>query len=993
MSKRQRNLKHSLEEEKSRVKLYKSGKHWIKSGIKEIKLMQIMGLPIFSNHTSEGPDETQDKGNFVKRNAIKATTIAGGAFTVNMLHNHQAMAASELPITSELSTQSEAVANQNSTELKHASTNENPSNSESVSSEKTQSSEKNDNADSTQSTDSQSDQSNTQSSESVKDQTEQQSESDQSHNDSHSEQSSKQDQSEHNSTTSSESDSKDAKSTASSTNDKSTDAQSQKSTSNSQDQQQSTSSESKVDTNEGQSQKPTQSKDSQTPNNATTSESSSNQNNIVKSESITNQTSYVNERMTHAASESVVTTPVASESTKPANTTKVRAFSRLAVNRLAAAATPTPIAPTTSQVVVDKNNFTDHFTTVGSATFDKNTGIATLTPDASSQKGAISLGTKINSNKSFHFTGKVNLGTRYEGFSPDGVTGGDGIGFAFSPGTLGQIGKEGAALGIGGLNNAFGFKLDSYHNTSQPNASASANKDPANVSGGGAFGAFVTTNSSGVASTYTDSTKTANAAKLTTQPNGTFQDFVIDYNGDTKVMTVTYAGQTWTRNISDWIKASNNTNFSLSMTASTGGARNLQQVQIDSFTYTESATAQVHYVDANTGKEIIPPKTLAGDVDNTVNIDDQQSTITPKGYQLVNVDSTYAPTYNATNKTVKLTNAGQAITIFYKDVKAPTINMTNQTKEINSPITPITVNSTDNGTGTVTNTVTGLPAGLSYDSTSNTITGTPTQLGNNTVTVTSVDQAGNSSSSTFTINVVDTTNPVIDIGNQSNQVFTPINNVTINTSDNSGSTTDTVTGLPPGLTYDPSTKTVSGTPSQLGSYTVTVTSKDASNNTTTKTFTWNIERNAASDSLSNSQSTSTITSTSTSNSTSNSNSISASNSTSTSLSDSKSNSLSASTSTSASTSDSTSASLSGSQSASTSASTSSKLSDSASASTSASDSTSSSTSASDSASTSSSTSASLSGSQSASTSASTSSKLSDSASASTSASDSTSSST
>ncbi|MEJ7419059.1 putative Ig domain-containing protein, partial [Staphylococcus warneri] len=918
MSKRQRNLKHSLEEEKSRVKLYKSGKHWIKSGIKEIKLMQIMGLPIFSNHTSEGPDETQDKGNFVKRNAIKATTIAGGAFTVNMLHNHQAMAASELPITSELSTQSEAVANQNSTELKHASTNENPSNSESVSSEKTQSSEKNDNADSTQSTDSQSDQSNTQSSESVKDQTEQQSESDQSHNDSHSEQSSKQDQSEHNSTTSSESDSKDAKSTTSSTNDKSTDAQSsQKSTSNSQDQQQSTSSKSKVDTNEGQSQSSTQSKDSQTPNNATTSESSSNQNNIVKSESITNQTSYVNERMTHTASESVVTTPVASESTKPANTTKVRAFSRLAVNRLAATS-PTPIAPTTSQVVVDKNNFTDHFTTVGSATFDKNTGIATLTPDVGSQKGAISLGTKIDSNKSFHFTGKVNLGTRYEGFSPDGVTGGDGIGFAFSPGSVGQIGKEGAALGIGGLNNAFGFKLDSYHNTSQPNASASANKDPANVSGGGAFGAFVTTNSSGVASTYTDNTKTANAAKLTTQPNGTFQDFVIDYNGDTKVMTVTYAGQTWTRNISDWIKASKNTNFSLSMTASTGSARNLQQVQIDQFTYTETATAQVHYVDADTGKEIVPPKTLAGDVDNTVNIDDQQSTITPKGYQLVNVDSTYAPTYNATNKTVKLTNAGQAITIFYKDVKAPTINMTNQTKEINSPISPITVNSTDNGTGTVTNTVTGLPAGLSYDSTSNTITGTPTQLGNNTVTVTSVDQAGNSSSSTFTINVVDTTNPVIDIGNQSNQVFTPINNVTINTSDNSGSTTDTVTGLPPGLTYDPSTKTVSGTPSQLGSYTVTVTSKDASNNTTTKTFTWNIERNAASDSLSNSQSTSTITSTSTSNSTSNSNSISASNSTSTSLSDSKSNSLSASTSTSASTSNSTSASLSGSQSASTS---------------------------------------------------------------------------
>jgi TRAP-type uncharacterized transport system substrate-binding protein len=65
-----------------------------------------------------------------------------------------------------------------------------------------------------------------------------------------------------------------------------------------------------------------------------------------------------------------------------------------------------------------------------------------------------------------------------------------------------------------------------------------------------------------------------------------------------------------------WIKASKNTNFSLSMTASTGSARNLQQVQIDQFTYTETATAQVHYVDADTGKEIVPPKTLAGDVDN-----------------------------------------------------------------------------------------------------------------------------------------------------------------------------------------------------------------------------------------------------------------------------------------------------------------------------------------------------------------------------------------
>lgn len=208
----------------------------------------------------------------------------------------------------------------------------------------------------------------------------------------------------------------------------------------------------------------------------------------------------------------------------------------------------------------------------GSATYDPTTGIATLTPDYYSQKGAISLNTRLDSNHSLRFTGKVNLGNRYEGYSPDGVAGGDGIGFSFSPGALGQIGKEGAAVGIGGLNNAFDFKLDRYHNTSTPEADAKAKADPSNVASGGAFGAFVSTDSNGLATT--DATTTA---KLNVQPtNNSFQDFVIDYNGDTKVMTVTYAGQVWTKNLSTWIKNSGSSTFSLSMTASTGGAKNLQ---------------------------------------------------------------------------------------------------------------------------------------------------------------------------------------------------------------------------------------------------------------------------------------------------------------------------------------------------------------------------------------------------------------------------------
>ena len=68
-------------------------------------------------------------------------------------------------------------------------------------------------------------------------------------------------------------------------------------------------------------------------------------------------------------------------------------------------------------------------------------------------------------------------------------------------------------------------------------------------------------------------TEESTAAKLNVQPtDNSFQDFVIDYNGDTKVMTVTYAGQTFTRNLTDWIKQWWY-DVSLSMTASTGGAK------------------------------------------------------------------------------------------------------------------------------------------------------------------------------------------------------------------------------------------------------------------------------------------------------------------------------------------------------------------------------------------------------------------------------------
>ncbi|KEI46775.1 hypothetical protein L086_0109320, partial [Staphylococcus epidermidis UC7032] len=895
MTKKEKDYKKSLEQQKTRVKLYKSGKSWVKASINEIELLKTMGLPFLSKNEIQENATEKTKGHKIKKGAAKTTALVGGAFTFNMLNNHQALAASETPITSEISSNSETVANQNSTTIKNslketvnsASLESNQSNStnKQMSSEVTntaQSSEKDGISQQSSETSSQSSKLNTYAS------------------------------TDHVESTTTNNDN-----TAQQDQNKSSNVTSKSTQSNT------SSSEKSISSNL------TQSIETKATDSLATSEArtSTNQISNLTSTSTSNQSS-------------------------PTSFANLRTFSRFTVLNTMAAPTTTSTTTTSNltsnSVVVNKDNFNEHMNLSGSATYDPKTGIATLTPDAYSQKGAISLNTRLDSNRSFRFTGKVNLGNRYEGYSPDGVTGGDGIGFAFSPGPLGQIGKEGAAVGIGGLNNAFGFKLDTYHNTSTPKSDAKAKADPSNVGGGGAFGAFVSTDGSGMATTEASS-----AARLKVQPNNnSFQDFVIDYNGDTKVMTVTYAGQTWSKNLTDWIKNSGGTTFSLSMTASTGGAKNLQQVQFGTFEYTESAVAKVRYVDANTGKDIIPPKTIAGEVDGTVNIDKQLNNLKNLGYSYVETDALKAPNYTETSgtPTLKLTNSGQTVIYKFKDVQGPQISVDSQTREVGKTINPITITTTDNSKDVLTTTVTGLPSGLSFDQTTNTITGTPSEVGTTTVTVNTTDATGNVTSKQFTITIQDTISPVVNVTpSQASEVFTPINPITITATDNSGKVvTHTVTGLPQGLKFDASTNSIVGTPTQIGTNTITIESTDASGNKTTTKINYEVTRNSASDSTStsivNSVSTSISNSTSLSDSVKASQSLSTKESTSKSLSESLSTSTSNSTSIQASESASTSKKLSESVSTSTSssasikasesASTSKKLSESASASTS-----------------------------------------------------------
>jgi hypothetical protein len=154
---------------------------------------------------------------------------------------------------------------------------------------------------------------------------------------------------------------------------------------------------------------------------------------------------------------------------------------------------------------------------------------------------------------------------------------------------------------------------------------------------------------------------------------------------------------------------------------------------------------------------------------------------------------------------------------------------------------------TDSASGqTLTYTATGLPAGLSINSSTGLISGTPTTTATSTVTVTATDTTGARGSATFTWtinpaagNTVTVTNP----GSQSTSRGSAVSLQITATDSASGQTlTYTATGLPAGLSINSSTGLISGTPTTTGTSPVTVTATDTTGAHGSATFSWRIRR-------------------------------------------------------------------------------------------------------------------------------------------------------
>ena len=201
---------------------------------------------------------------------------------------------------------------------------------------------------------------------------------------------------------------------------------------------------------------------------------------------------------------------------------------------------------------------------------------------------------------------------------------------------------------------------------------------------------------------------------------------------------------------------------------------------------------------------------------------------------------TAAGTYNAT-VSVSDSNGGadsESFTWTISANNAPVMSsIGNQSGTIGTAIS-ITPMASDADSDSVTWSANNLPSGLSINQTSGAITGTPDTNQSLSTTVSIDDGYGGTDSETFSFTIANTAPVLVMIGDQASTVGTAVN-VTPSASDtNSDTISWSASDLPSGLSIDPNSGAITGTPDTAGSSSSTISISDGNGGSDSETLTW-----------------------------------------------------------------------------------------------------------------------------------------------------------
>ena len=284
------------------------------------------------------------------------------------------------------------------------------------------------------------------------------------------------------------------------------------------------------------------------------------------------------------------------------------------------------------KVTVNKDNFDNYFHQNGSANnnYDKNTGVQTIT-DGSFQSGNVAFDGAIDVRNNFEIDGAINLG---QITSSQGYTGiADGIGFVFYKGDRNQVGGNGGNLGIYGVTDAFGWKVDTWFNDSKFTNSTQVLKGDYDDGHTNPYGTFITTDSNGYG------TIDQNSAKNLTQAidDNQFHDVKFIYTAATKefkiILSTPDGDVTFSKTFDYDVE---NPAYYFTIASSTGVLPTHQAFRIDSMTYSPIQKAVVNYIDDTTGKTIATDSVTGnGGTAIQYSTSDSISKYTSQGYVLV----------------------------------------------------------------------------------------------------------------------------------------------------------------------------------------------------------------------------------------------------------------------------------------------------------------------------------------------------------------------